>query len=492
MNQRLAWLEKQLQQVRQPEPPTLLPPTIAPEPAPPSEPVAPPVEIATLFLNLGIDFGTRFTKVCFQNLSDEQSEIIPFRSEMPDLSDALLLSQIGVLPDGQLLAGLSESQWQELQLPDLKVLDGLKMRLADLDLGETQVGWRLENFPELDEPEMVENLCAYYLSRVMQKAQAWVREQRPQLVAEQIIEWSANVGVPVAYCDEQSVGDRFQRVLTLAWLLSNQPQTQVLTIQLLQEQMNGLRSQLKQAVNCHAVPEIGAESWSFLNSREAQEGYYLFFDIGDGTIDGCAFNYERTDGEPQVEFYHGQVQPLGVRAIAQAVSTELNLSVEEVIAQFEHQAQDDGLARSDERKRILTMISQVVMRGGKAYAAHHPSEKDDAYQEKLTVFLGGGGSQLPFFQQLPAQTYQERSHRNYGILGYDVKLLPAPPQLQLNGLDPQDFHRFAVAFGLATDYANLAPALHLPTQVAENIPEVYAARSVGGDVTPYEDSRDAY
>ena len=489
LRQRLAWLEQQLKpQVPAPEPEPVaeLKPKLSPEtPATPSP-------IATLFLNLGIDFGTRYTKVCFQNLSDSNSEIIPFQPKAQSLSDALLLSQIGILPDGQLLAGLSESQWQELPLQNLKVLDGLKMRLADLDLGKTDAGWRLEAFPELDEPEMVENLCAYYLSRVIKKSQAWVRDYRPRLVANEIIGWSANVGVPVAYCDEQQVSDRFKRVLTLAWLLSNEPQTQALTLQLLQEQMVGLRKQLNQAVNCHAVPEIGAESWSFLNSREAQEGYYLFFDIGDGTIDGCAFHYERQDGEPQVEFYHGEVRPLGVRALSQALAAELDISGDAIAALFQHQPQDDKLVRSAKRKEAQQMIAKVVMKGGKAYGIHHPSAKADTYERKLTIFLGGGGSQLPFFQQLPVQTYQDFSHCNFGIAGYDVRLLPAPSQLKRNGLAAQDFHRFAVAFGLATDYANLSPALHLPKQVAENAPVAYASQSISGDVTPSEDSKDAY
>lgn len=488
LSQRLVWLEEQLElrPVSEPEPELISKPKLPPEPP------EIPSPIATLFLNLGIDFGTRYTKVCFQNISDEQSEIIPFCSGKQDLADVLLLSQVGITPDGKLISGLTENEWRQQQDHGLKVLDGLKMRLADLDLGKTQLGWRLEAFPELDEPEMVENLCAYYLSRVIGRSQAWVRSNRPRLVANQVIEWSANVGVPVAYCDEERVSDRFHRVLTLAWLLSNEPQTQVLTVQLLQEQMIQLRKQLSPAVNCHAVPEIGAEAWSFLNSREAQEGYYLFFDIGDGTMDGCAFHYERQQGEPQVEFYHGEVRPLGVRALSQALAAELDLPVEAIATLLQEHPQDAKLVSSVKRKEAQQMIAQVVMWGGKAYGIHHPSAKADAYERKLTIFLGGGGSQLPFFQQLPMRTYQDFSHRNCGIAGYEVGLLPAPSQLNMNGLESQDFHRFAVAFGLATDYANLSPALHLPKQVAENAPIVYAKQPGGGGVTPYEDSKDAY
>lgn len=492
LSQRLAWLEKQLK-------PPVSTPELAPEPEliaqpePPLTSVTAPPPVATLFLNLGIDFGTRYTKVCFQNISDEQSEIIPFRPQTQNLSDALLLSQIGILPDGQLLAGLSESQWEELQLPDLKVLDGLKMRLADLDMEETQTGWRLEAFPELDEPEMVENLCAYYLSRVIQKSQAWVRENRSQLVANEIIGWSANVGVPVAYCDEQSVGDRFKRVLTLAWLLSNQPQTQVLTIQLLQEQMNELRQHTEEFVesfNCKAIPEIGAEAWSFFHSREAQDGYYLFFDIGDGTIDGCAFHFERRNGESHVEFYYAKVCPLGVRALGQSLSQELSLPIETINTLFHNEPHHQRLTQSPQRKAVQQMLANVIIQGGKIYDAHHPGEKIEVYKEKLHVFLGGGGSQIPFFERLPQDTYQEFGHRNSGIQGYEVRRLPASKKLTMNGISTKDFHRFSVAFGLATDYANFESAISLPRQMEREKPRRYSA-SVANQPIKFEDTKDS-
>lgn len=459
LTQRLRWLEAQ----------------IAPE--------------ATLCLNLGIDFGTRFTKVCYQNLSDDQSEIIPFQPYDRDLSAVFILSQIGIWPDGRLLAGLTETEWQKLQRPGGRVLDGLKMRLADLDLGEAQPGWRLEAFPELDEPEMVENLCAFYLSRVIGRSQTWVRQNRPQLVANEIIEWSANVGVPVAYCDQPRVGDRFNRVLSLAWLLSNQPQTEEMTLERLKQQMDGLRSQLDPVSNCHAIPEIAAETWSFLNSRAAQDGYYLFFDIGDGTLDGCAFHYERRHGDPNIEFYYAQICPLGVRSVSQALSQELNLSVEAIHGLLGSPTHPEALIQSQQRKLVQQMLAKVIIQGGNIYRLHHPGDKVDAYRKNLNIFLGGGGSKIPFFQQLPHQTHQEFGHRNSGIQGYDVQELPAPKQLEMNGISPGDFHRFAVAFGLATDYENLAPSITLPKQMEREKPKTYASSQ--SQTVKYEDTKDA-
>ena len=44
-----------------------------------------PDNLEALALNLGIDFGTSFTKVCFRDVARDRSEIVTFADEMTDL-----------------------------------------------------------------------------------------------------------------------------------------------------------------------------------------------------------------------------------------------------------------------------------------------------------------------------------------------------------------------------------------------------------------------
>ena len=172
-----------------------------------------------LDINLGIDFGTGFTKVCFRDLAQDKAEIVTFvePEAIPNglsLDQTLIPTKIAILQDNTLLTGLTMAEWQAGNYPIRQAVDFIKMRLAHLDL-PNESDWRLEEIPELDDPATVESLCAYYLSQVINRAQEWIQTHRSDLFVNQTVRWSINIGVPVEYCDSPAL-ERFQRVLSLA------------------------------------------------------------------------------------------------------------------------------------------------------------------------------------------------------------------------------------------------------------------------------------
>jgi hypothetical protein len=315
-----------------PLPPEEIPPVLKFQWQPPQ---LPSTEDFTLEINLGIDFGTGFTKVCFRDLASNRSEIVTFSdTDEGELQQALLPTKIGVLEDGTLLTSLTAVEWASNPQPVQKMLEFIKMRLAHLDLPEEE-NWRLEQIPELDEPETVEHLCAYYLSRVITRSQDWIQHHRSDLFIHQVTRWSLNIGVPVEYCESPALG-RFRRVLSLAWLMANTPSTQEpLTVDALNDLGAYLRhwmqNELQGELDCFTTPEISAAVWSFLSSRQAVEKVYTFFDFGDGTLDGTAFRFWREgEGDLKVDFYAGRVQPFGVTAFTQQTAQEIQVSPETI------------------------------------------------------------------------------------------------------------------------------------------------------------------
>jgi hypothetical protein len=449
------------------------------EPQSPQAPPPPPVEdegLEELYLNLGIDFGTSFTKVCFRDVARNCSEVVTFTDDAACLRDALLPTTIGILPDGTLIAGLTASEWEPYQSKVKTTIEFIKMRLAGLDLAQGKESWRLDQLPELDQPEMVENLCAYYLSRVINRTQNWIRWNKPELSINQRIEWSANVGVPVAYCDSPAIA-RFERVLSLAWLLSNEPQTEWFTLESLTTQMNRLRTRLEPADSllCYAIPEIAAEAWSFFNSREADDGFYVFFDIGDGTMDGTAFYYCRDEGEPKVDFYAAQVEPLGVTAFSQLLAQELKWStqqVKEIIC--DHSVKIPNCTSTKACKQIQKLVASVVLKGKEQHGQQFPGHRRPGilrpdFQDHLHVFVGGGGGTTPFYLGTITSTHTQFNQSSAGVPPYQVKKLPLPKDLMTNPFGKQEFHRFAVAYGLSLPIYEGAQ-VRLPSQVAANQP----------------------
>jgi hypothetical protein len=427
-----------------------------------------PIDLGFLSLNLGIDFGTSFTKVCFRDVSTDRSEIVTFTDDVTHLEEALLPTKIGVLSDGTLIAGLTAAEWKPYENQVQTTVEFIKMRLANCDLPQGAESWQLKKIPGLSEDETIENLCAYYLSRVMTRAKNWIRQNKPELIINQKIGWSANVGVPVEYCDSPAI-KRFEKVLSLAWLLSNEPQTEQMTIENLRDRMKPLRAMLEEtAIDCHAIPEIAAEAWSLINSREVDEGFYVLFDVGDGTLDGSSFRYWSEDSEKKVDFFFGKVDSLGVTAFCQQSAKELEVldtDVRDTLrgSSTRYSAQ---LQSSKTRREIQKLVAKVILQGCLRYVEHKGTSMKRGFKKPLNILIGGGGGQTTFYTQAIKDTYSDFKHKDALIPEYEVRSLPAPKDLETNGISDREFHRFAVAYGLSIPTGE-QPEVRLPSEMEQ-------------------------
>jgi hypothetical protein len=465
-----------------------------------------------LELNLGIDFGTQFTKVCVRDTSRQRSWIITFTNGCSSLNEALIPTKIGICEDGALLAGLTESEWQKQNLCNVSIIDYIKMRLANLDLMEEGNQYPSDLLPQihgidLNQHENLENLCAYYLRCVIVKAKQWVLENNTDLVKNQEIYWTANVGVPVKYCDSD-VLKRFKRVLCIAWLLSkSQPQD----FHQLQKKIIQLRQNIDdKKIPCFAIPEIAAGIYSYTISREAEaDKIYTFFDIGSGTIEGASFLFWRENEMPKIDFYSGEVEPLGVKALAKYINSKvsgLRLQVEQDIIHnskllleinnLSTRLSSYGLVAGGEfivnkfkvtdkviEKQLLNNISpqdekllhlilgqgfihrqvaKVVMTSIEKNRQYFQNSSKEAFN--LVIFLGGGGRESDYYYDTIKTTYTAFNHQHAGVPPYQVQELPFPKDdFDMSGIKQSYFHRFAVAYGLSIEEYN-APDIKLPSR----------------------------
>jgi hypothetical protein len=465
---------------------------------------------------LGIDFGTKFTKVCFRDTDNEISWVVTFADGNPSLDEALISSKIAICTDGTLLAGLTESEWQK-QTQDIGVLiDYLKMRLASIDLTEEGIKYplnSLEKFNDFDlnDPEILENLCVYHLACTIIKAKKWIHVHHEDLVKKQKINWSANVGVPVKYCDSAAI-ERFKKVLRLAWeLIESLPQS----FNELQERMQHLRKNIAyDEIPCFTIPEISAGVYSYTASRQAREGIYMFFDIGSGTIEGATFRFFRENEVKKMDFYIGEVEPLGVNALAKFVNSEvpgLEAQVEEDIINNGILEEINSLSKSladswfpekgeyivnqfgvtnrliaktlqsdispQKEKLLYLILGQYLIRKLVANVVMTSKTKNREYFQQslsLRLFIGGGGSESKFYQNTIDSTHCAFGHKYAGVPMYDVQELAFPDGLDMNGINKYHFHRFAVAYGLSIpEDTDEAPRVQLPSLLPYQSPPIF-------------------
>ncbi|MBD2014348.1 hypothetical protein H6F96_10230 [Microcoleus sp. FACHB-53] len=464
-----------------------------------------------IYLNLGIDFGTSFTKVCVRDTDRDRSWVVTFSNGKPALTQALLPTKLGISSEGKILAGLTPLEWSKHLEGSYTSIDFIKMRLANLYIHQELEGWQFEYLSalkisglDLEDPDTIENLCAYYLSSVISKAKAWVLDNNADLVKNQQIEWSANIGVPVKYCDSKAI-DGFGKVLSLAWLLS-ESHPESTTVNELKQQLKLLRLEIRDRddIPCYAIAEVAAAIHSYTASRQATEGVYVFFDVGSGTLEGASFRFWRKDEMPRVDFYSGEVEPLGVNALTKCVangSQEEEIEIEDCITRdceslcqaieslstrlakinpirsgeyianklkLSNEATENALKQtqlSQERRLLHLILGQRLIHRQVAKVVMITKEKNPNYYSEsstLPIFIAGGGGIVKFYRDTIESTYLAFGHQYAGVPAYAVKELPPPlGDFSLSGIQPSHFHRFAVAYGLSIPEAE-APEVQLP------------------------------
>lgn len=453
------------------------------------------------FIELGIDFGTKYTKVCFRDENSEHTEIVTFTSEKSSIEQALILSKVEVSDQNELFAGFTKGEWKKGEHFDGKAIDLLKMRLAYLDRPPSEGDW-LPPIEGFETEEAIEHLCAYFLSSVIVRTQNWLRSQHPILFKGRSVGWVLNIGAPIAYWEGPAIS-RFNHVLKMAWALSYTPamtkplsgsiaRSSCLTLEQLGCCTNYIRQWMAQnpehPFDGYVKPEIAAAVWSYIQAAVSSEGFYIFFDIGDGTAEGAAFRYYKKLGEAKIDFYSGSVEPLGVSALSRKLEAEIQMSEDAVrnyLVDSKSPIQSSRISHSQTRKSFQLLIASTVVDGCEKHEQIRRYQASDDIGADLKIFLGGGGANIPFYRATVQATHGEFNHDSIDLPPYRLSAVPRPRDLEMNQLNPDLFNRFAIAYGLSMPEGD-SPTFDFPNPTDSGAVTTTATRPIH-----YEDSKDA-
>ncbi|MCG9890102.1 MAG: hypothetical protein MH252_03360 [Thermosynechococcaceae cyanobacterium MS004] len=467
-----------------------------------------------LDVNIGIDFGTSFTKVCLWD-EDTASRVVTFAGA--SLKDSLLLSKVAILPDHRLVAGLTESEWQiETRGAEIEI-DFIKMRLANFDL-EHEGHWfsftDISSYArhDLNQRGCIENLCIFYLARVIQRSKKWFIHKFPNLVKNQEINWSANIGVPVRYYNSKAL-ETFQKVLGISFLICNSTEADNLekfTLEDLDRVVRFLEPNLSKNIPCFAIPEVAAGTYAFTASRSAKEGDYTFIDIGSGTVESVFFSFDRETRRPRIKVLCPYVHPLGIDTLIEGVSKISNIprieleklllngnsivdELHSIIQQYakpltkkdfvaavaingsldKESQQYDDLYISQQRLESLMDDSEIIINPRNRVlmelmlwqmAIHLQTSKVINYKQKKTeIFLCGGGARILFYTHSIRATQRAFSQYRATVKPYQFKelFLPNEDELSMSDLSRNEFSRFNIAYGLSLPPSQM-PMFTLP------------------------------
>jgi hypothetical protein len=283
---------------------------------------------------------------------------------------------------------------------------------------------------------------------------------RMKVVCERVrnraIVWSANVGVPVEHCDSAAI-ETFREVLRVAWLWvrSGIPSDLCASLEAYRASL-----EVDDVTDCHAIPEISAAVQSFIISREALPGIYVYFDIGGGTVDGVAFDFINNDGDRRVNFYSGKVSPLGVAALLKMLGSDASSNFDSSALQRLMSARSGELL-TNFGLEIQRLVAGVIMEAKRKDARDWQTDAiqspyferrrigtlDPSQMRPLLIFIGGGGSRSKWYQSTINSTYSDFQHNRAGIPPYKLAAVPRPGDLDMRTVAEEEFCRFAIAYG---------------------------------------------
>jgi len=408
---------------------------------------------------LGIDFGTRFTKVALFLPHINRRVLLTVDGDKRIVPSRLVLGD-----DGRLYSTTCGSQTKPKT-----VIEYLKNRLADPEAGAFG-GYVAVGRYQLS--EIIRPACAFYLADILRKAEAAARAAFPtELSSGRPVNWFANVGVPTKYFDSDMV-ETFREVAAIAWVWRAKPAGSVLPVELTAEYQKTVGTISPRDMPIQVAPELTAALVHFSEHLNTPSGAFSFFDIGGGTLDGSVFRLRREHESSSFDILSTNVDELGTMAVTRNLVAHAYKSMTDLVERpiiFGGASPEISLAIPKQIERRIQTFFATVIGSAMQKGLYPPSSQlsrrglNEAPKPTLPVFVGGGGSRSEWYRGLFVRTCEEYGHSaQWGVAGYDVRIVPAP-----GGIADDDYPRFVIAIGLTSQNLHFNQ-YRLPSRYSRN------------------------
>jgi hypothetical protein len=407
------------------------------------------MQAASIEALLGIDFGTRFTKVAAYLPHLEERVVLTFGRRLgPFIPSGVTLARDNLVYPVDVQPAVPAAVW----------IDNLKMRLADpaSDVFGSEI-----NISGTQLRDSIRCLCAVFLSGVLRQAQVAVRRIFAQNLPPDVpIDWFANVGVPTQFFDSDALS-AFQEVASVAWTWSEGEPRAASLGELMADYAHTATSLGPREMPIRVAPELAAALAHFAEHRNTMPGLYGFFDIGGGTLDGTLFRVDRQANGVFFDVLSAQVDELGTMAIARRsaaqIFQDMNEFIEKPIIFGGPTPTAEVPIPKDIEPSIQAFFSRVIDTARQKMPGQQFSTQLDAPKflragrkrstrmPVIPIFVAGGGCQSEWYLNVLEATHRTYNHAEWGIGGYQIGLIPPP-----SGMKTNEYPRFVVAIGLTS------------------------------------------
>jgi len=388
---------------------------------------------------IGLDLGTACTKVVIRTPDHFGNAcfVVPFGKFGHTTNEYLLPTHLSLTSNHYTLpASGSSGDYSDL-----------KMRL-------------IESLSSFDESDAIDNSIAY-LALVFRYVRTWFLREKRDAYGDFKLIWQVNIGIPSATAECDDLCQLYQKTVYTAWRFSLHDGGITYPGLLSFRELLHLDDSLESQELISVFPEVAAEVAGYTQSDLRQEGLHLLVDIGAGTMDVCGFNVYRHNGNNLLPLFATSVERQGVCMLHEKRRSAMEICIRHTFTQIMPEPAtpltDDSTSYIPDRKQCekeLDTAETNFFRSctAQVYGVVHQlrtfmDPRSNRWDSYLPVFLCGGGSIMPQYRGI-IDELSDWLRSNVGACQARLLELPHPSQLQ-GKIKPNEYHRFAVAWGLS-------------------------------------------
>jgi len=436
----------------------------------PERPTKPKIPIISkkkkpdILIRVGIDFGTRFTKVAYKIFGIPGRRLIRpvlFNHKLITCPKFCLPSVAAFDEKQNLLLGIEAEQLlhgKELNygLRMLKVvLAGRHDPTFHDNESDTVFRQYMKDNTGDDNKFSPEFITAVYIAYVINESRKHILEEEEISDSEVTMEF--NICMPIDHIENNNVRTVFEKNIAWAELIERLWEQNIVNYDFFQKAIE-LESRVSYQpenpeTQVFAVAEAVAEGASYFNSLGRQGGIHAIIDFGAGTTDVAIFNLtDCRDKEEKAYFYAADNIPKGAVKIERIIADHLqnisgrNTNTVDVFETLQ-QLTRNYIERYPELKSKITNYLQELWKSThSAWSTAYRHLTKETHWHQVQVFVCGGGAKTPYVEYIFSEPWWEQL-QNFQIR-YPVDYLPEPDEYDnINRQVP--FHRMAVAYGLS-------------------------------------------
>jgi hypothetical protein len=426
---------------------------------------------------LGVDFGTRFTKICYRILDGSDPQVVEI--DIHGEPTAIIDSVLWIDPETQFIS----SAKRPLK-PTIEPLNYLKMLLRQEQFAGDQAILQHDWMKPTN--ITIRSLSAYLLYQMLRRCILAV-EANDARFKSQPVNWTLNLSIPTQYADDGFI-PVFREVgaVSLLWAIDHDLPLLAPDVTTIRRRYELDRPQAEETMDVSVFPEIVAALHEFIKRPQTPEGIHGFLDVGAGTLDACIFRIKRNTEEVLAVVLSAAVDSLGAAAVSARASHDNPFAkrdaVEAALVQSEPLEETTSGRLKDASGRIKFFFAGLVlgatrnMPGGLGLV-HDPIEiydeksRDRELNRSFDVHTTGGGAKSWWYKTHIEEKYAEGNFRSLWVIPW--KLKPLEPAQKFDR-ERHDYGRHVIAWGLTAESDDLEELMVvLPSELnpGEKLPD---------------------